>query len=457
MPFTALHPEAGRIDATRPDLAEGITWAQLHRTRPQVPLTCPDCAWTMHARLSPLKLRYFAHDPGRPESCTLAGESLEHHLIKLQITCAIRAADWHADLEVAAPDGSWRADVLAAAPDGSARTAWEVQLSPNTEDELWARTNRYSDAGIAVCWVTNRDNAPWMGRLPSARLRPGHNHGHWTVDDGLGDFSFTQAGWTTTPVPLEQFVDQVNRRLLTSHPVIERYHLIHRSSDNQRVRRRQLWAPAGASRDQDRHDAMCRRQEARAREQTEQRQAREAADNQRKDARRAEWSAARQAEIERWRRAREAPAQQREAERAERQHQQRLAAEQRRAQLAEDKQRGHRWWQELTEPQIHDFMNAVARHLRQHDTRPHIPVQEINDHRELGYGIPVFALGRFHHLRGIARPCPDLVASTPQLRSGTTQIYVRNTHEAQLLADAGVAADRIHRFNLPDHEPTTPS
>jgi hypothetical protein len=39
----------------------------------------------------------------------------------------IRAAGWHAELEVAG-DG-WRADVHAASPDGQRRTAWEAQLA----------------------------------------------------------------------------------------------------------------------------------------------------------------------------------------------------------------------------------------------------------------------------------------------------------------------------------------
>ncbi|MFF8786757.1 competence protein CoiA family protein [Streptomyces sp. NPDC015125] len=457
MAFTALHPNVGRIDATLPARADGLTWAQLHRTRPRVPLTCPDCAWTMHARLSPRKLRYFAHDPGRPGNCALTGESLAHHLIKLVVASAVRTAGWHAELEVRAPDGSWRADVLATSPDGSSRTAWEAQLSHSTQEQLWARTRQYNDAGIVVCWVTDRDTAPWMGALPSARLRPGDHHEPWTVDDGPADFSYTHARWTTAPLTLERFVDQVNRRMLTSQPILDHYGLVRRTSDNQQVRRHRLWTSADAIRNQDRHEASRRAEEKQAKEKEGQRHALEAEMRRNRDAGRVTARASREAEAERWRTAQEAQARQREEERAGRQRQQRLAAEQRRVQQLENKQRGRRWWRVLTDRQLHDFMNAVAHHLDQRGVRPHIPTREMHDHPELGYGIPVFALGRYPHLHGIVRPCPDLVADTPQLRSGTRRIYVRNASEAGHLADAGVEAVRIQHFDLPDHDQPAPA
>ncbi|MDZ5446542.1 hypothetical protein U2F26_28115 [Micromonospora sp. 4G57] len=30
---------------------------------------------------------------------------MEHHLLKLELATAVRAADWHAELEVRSPDG----------------------------------------------------------------------------------------------------------------------------------------------------------------------------------------------------------------------------------------------------------------------------------------------------------------------------------------------------------------
>ncbi|NJP35772.1 hypothetical protein HCJ94_28380 [Micromonospora sp. HSS6-12] len=143
MAFAAIHPEAGRIDATLPDLGCGLTWAAVHKTRPRVALRCPECGYGVHAKVSTRKLRYFAHDPGRPADCAWLNESLEHHLLKLELATAVRAADWHAEMEVRASDGTWRADVLASSHDGTRHIAWEAQLSPITSEDIQERTERY--------------------------------------------------------------------------------------------------------------------------------------------------------------------------------------------------------------------------------------------------------------------------------------------------------------------------
>ena len=110
--------------------------------------------------------------PGRPADCALSNESLEHHLLKLELATAVRAADWHAELEVSAPDGSWRADVLASSHDGVRRIAWKAQLSPITDDDIGERTERYEHAGIDVCWVGPAEaRVPWLGVVPSIRVQ----------------------------------------------------------------------------------------------------------------------------------------------------------------------------------------------------------------------------------------------------------------------------------------------
>ena len=119
-----------------------------------------------HGVVSARGLRYFAHDPGRPKDCAWLNESLEHHLLKPELATAIRAAGWHAELEVRAPGGSWRADVLASAHDGSRRVAFEAQLSPITDDDITARTSRYRADGIDVCWVSTGRWPPWMETVP---------------------------------------------------------------------------------------------------------------------------------------------------------------------------------------------------------------------------------------------------------------------------------------------------
>jgi hypothetical protein len=164
MPFTAPHPELGRLDSTLPDLGHDLERGQIHKVHPRVPLTCPDCSWTLHAKVSRRGVRYFCRDRDRPPSCELLNESWEHHMLKLEMAGAIRATGWFAALEVPAEDGSWRADVMAASVGGTRRMAWEAQLSPITVEDIAARTDRYAAEGIRVCWVYPGEPGP-HGRL----------------------------------------------------------------------------------------------------------------------------------------------------------------------------------------------------------------------------------------------------------------------------------------------------
>ncbi|MFF5379445.1 competence protein CoiA family protein [[Kitasatospora] papulosa] len=187
MGFTAQHDGRGRLDATQPDLGCGWEWAAIHRSRPRVVMTCPECAHPLHAKVSPHGLRFFAHDPGSP-ICALAGESMEHHLLKLELATAVRAAGHHAELEVRGPDGDWRADVMASSPDGTARMAWEAQLSAITAEEIKERTARFAKDGVRVCWVATRLR-PWVGAVPSVHARPPtEDEARWTVASGLVRF-----------------------------------------------------------------------------------------------------------------------------------------------------------------------------------------------------------------------------------------------------------------------------
>ncbi|MEU8586678.1 competence protein CoiA family protein [Streptomyces sp. NPDC048664] len=188
MGFTAQHDGRGRLDATQPDLGCTWAWEAVHRARPRVMMVCPECAHPMHAKVSRYGLRFFAHDPGAP-TCALAGESMEHHLLKLEMATAVRAAGYHAELEVRGPDGDWRADVMASSPDGSLRMAWEAQLSPITVDEITQRTARFAKDAVRVCWVAAKLR-PWVGEVPSIHVRPpSEGEPNWTVAGGLARFT----------------------------------------------------------------------------------------------------------------------------------------------------------------------------------------------------------------------------------------------------------------------------
>ncbi|WP_052411049.1 competence protein CoiA family protein [Streptomyces olivaceus] len=113
------------------------------------------------------------------------GESLEHHLLKLELAQAARAAGFHAEYEVGAPDGSWRADVMATSADGTRRVALEAQLSPITVEDVQARTDRYEAQGITVCWFGVAPR-PWIGSTPSLLLdSPQQPGAPWTVRAGI--------------------------------------------------------------------------------------------------------------------------------------------------------------------------------------------------------------------------------------------------------------------------------
>lgn len=218
MPLTAVHATAGVLDVTLDpygsapecELAGSVVWDDLHRVRqPRPPLTCHECGHGLHAKVSPTGLRFFAHVRGAPD-CGLTGETIAHRLLKVELASAIRAAGWHAELEV--PGNGWRADVLATSPDGTTRMAWEAQLAATTATELSERTARMVADDVTVCWVTDKDR-PFIGHVPSIRIKadeteqgtagtPPERQARQQVIDGLGAF---EPDWCPTRPRCEIF------------------------------------------------------------------------------------------------------------------------------------------------------------------------------------------------------------------------------------------------------------
>ncbi|MFD9496871.1 competence protein CoiA family protein [Streptomyces sp. NPDC060005] len=210
--FTAVHADRGRLDASLPDLGCGWDWSAIHRVRPPAPLVCRECSHGMHAKTSPLGLRFFAHAPGAP-TCTLAEESMAHHLLKLELAQAARAAGWMAELEVSGPDGRWRADVLASTANNR-RVALEAQLASITAAEIRARTQRMGAYGVRAYWFSDRNRIPWLGAVPSVRLtRQGEG---LVVVEPMA--RFTGAYWDPEPsMPLSEFVGRILTWRFVSH------------------------------------------------------------------------------------------------------------------------------------------------------------------------------------------------------------------------------------------------
>ena len=207
MAFRAVHAEWGTVSAHLPDLGCGRDWETVWKVRPPVPLACDECGHRMHAKVSRHGLRFFAHAPGAP-TCALAFETIAHHLLKLELANAARAAGVHAEMEVRGPDGAWRADVMASDPGGAWRMALEAQLAPITAADIKARTERMRADGVPSIWFSDRPRVPWLGTVPSVRLAGSGDSQGMVIDSALMKFDWGR-WWPVDSVPLAQFLDWV--------------------------------------------------------------------------------------------------------------------------------------------------------------------------------------------------------------------------------------------------------
>ncbi|MGW6145596.1 competence protein CoiA family protein [Streptomyces sp. NPDC055140] len=154
----------------------------------------------------------------------MANESPEHHLLKLELATAARAAGFRAELEVGNEARTWRADVLVF--DGQDRPfmALEAQLSPMTPQDARMRTDRYAADGVAVCWVS-MEKRPWERGVPSLRVAPPRNRGDaWTVRHGMARYTWTaphtlktKAAWTHISCSLEEAIRWILQGRVHAH------------------------------------------------------------------------------------------------------------------------------------------------------------------------------------------------------------------------------------------------
>ena len=170
----------------------------------------------MYAKVSHRGLRFFQHAPGAP-TCTLALESIAHHLLKLELANAARAAGVDAEMEVRGPDGTWRADVMASDPGGAWRVALEAQLAPITAGDITARTERMRVDGVPSIWFSDRPKPPWLGVVPSVRLAQADDSEHLVIAAGLVKFD---GYWQAVPASLADFLRWAfTGRIVTYSPV----------------------------------------------------------------------------------------------------------------------------------------------------------------------------------------------------------------------------------------------
>lgn len=113
------------------------------------------CASRVTLKTSKLGTRFFAHK--QRGECTSAAETAEHLFVKACIARAIAGSGWNVATEVRgyAPDGSlWIADVMAER--GKHRIAFEVQWSPQTQEQTAQRQEKYRGSGVRGLWLLSR-------------------------------------------------------------------------------------------------------------------------------------------------------------------------------------------------------------------------------------------------------------------------------------------------------------
>lgn len=222
MGYTAVHAGWGRLDASLDDLGCGRSWADVHRVK-ALELACPECRGRVFARVSPHRARHFYHQV-RPRDCALANESPEHHLLKLELATAARAAGFRAELEVGNEARTWRADVLVFDRQDRPFMALEAQLSPMTPQDARMRTDRYAVDGVAVCWIS-MEKRPWERGVPSLRVAPPGSRGEaWTVRHGMARYTWaaprtvrTKAAWTHISCCLDEAIRWILQGRVHAH------------------------------------------------------------------------------------------------------------------------------------------------------------------------------------------------------------------------------------------------
>ncbi|MFF4741305.1 hypothetical protein ACFY2W_36290 [Streptomyces sp. NPDC001262] len=191
MVFVGVHREWGRIDVTQADLGCGHRREEIHKTGTPSRVTCRECSWTVHMvhrTHNRGDLWFLRHAAGAPDCAARLGESMQHHLLKMELAAHVRAVPgWSAEYEVSSPDGSWRADVLATGP-GGRRIALEAQLAAASVADIEERTARYAAAGVECCWFTDRKTVPWLDRAPSVQVRRPDDGGDVQVTAGCARF-----------------------------------------------------------------------------------------------------------------------------------------------------------------------------------------------------------------------------------------------------------------------------
>lgn len=186
MPLTALNDDGGRLTAR--DFTVESWDAMRGQRRNRQGFYCPWCHSSMHPkRLNSTGTPFFSHDAGA--NCSHPPETAAHLAIKDGLVVSINSVrGWHASTEEPASleDGTrYVADVVAHPDDEAtgARKPWvyEVQLSPQTEDDTERRHNERVQGHGRCVWMTQR-RYEWSDRYPACVVS---SEDHSLVIDGI--------------------------------------------------------------------------------------------------------------------------------------------------------------------------------------------------------------------------------------------------------------------------------
>lgn len=153
MPLIAML-DGERVDATTHD---PTSWAALQASDDRKRLVMPVCNIRAVAKTRGQSTKFFAHY--RLTDCAVdhGGESPQHLAMKEALARGIaQVRGWHAVIEYPHPSREWIIDVLAESDDMSHRVAFEVQLSSQTPEDYFRRTQRYFDSNVFPVWLVPR-------------------------------------------------------------------------------------------------------------------------------------------------------------------------------------------------------------------------------------------------------------------------------------------------------------
>lgn len=201
--------DARRIDATT---YTAEAWSELQGSAERAGLVMPLCGIRAVAKTRGQSTKYFAHY--RKTGCKVehGGETPQHLAMKEALKrCIDKVPGWHAIVEHPHPSREWIIDVLAESDDFTKRIAFEVQLSSQTPNNYFARSQRYFEVGAFPVWLVPRQLEPHTTKVPVVVTGFGKRS---AIPDDVSDLLAVTAGqdFVNAGDELGAFVEALLRR-----------------------------------------------------------------------------------------------------------------------------------------------------------------------------------------------------------------------------------------------------